>query len=377
MKFILIGLTLRLFVAIWNGFYGPSPGADADAILFHEVAVEFSRFGLFDTKYAIGWVYSIFLGAIYFLTIDSIFMGSLISCLAWFLSAIFLDKTIKLLGVNKKQRDLALLVYAIIPSSILFTSVTLREVYQLLFINLLIYSSLRILLMQRIKSWFIVLISGLGMGALHFGLILYAILGAILTFYFTSIKGGRIFSLELIIFYIPFVILLGAAGNSLFVELVPFDFSKGIASAVQAYQAGHNEARAMYTLKPEIDGLFGLLLFMPVSLGQYMLEPMPWKIATFLDMALFVENIFRVLLIFLAIRSISKVKKELKPTLIFLTVMFFALELLWAVGTVNWGSAARHHIPGMGLLVIIGLCFIDKTLHSTSMIRISRKIKKI
>ena len=62
MKFILIGLLLRLFVAIWNGFYGPSPGADADAILFHEVAVEFSRFGLFDTKYAIGWVYSIFLG---------------------------------------------------------------------------------------------------------------------------------------------------------------------------------------------------------------------------------------------------------------------------------------------------------------------------
>jgi len=377
MKFILIGLVLRLFIAIWNGFYGPSIGADGDALLFHEIGVEFSRFGLFDAKYSIGWIYSIFLGAIYFLTIDSIFIGSLVSCMAWFVSAIFLDKTIKLLGVNKKQRDMALLVYAIIPSSILFTSVTLREVYQLLFINLLIYGSLKILLTQKLKSWFIILISGLGMGALHFGLVLYAILGALTTFYFTSIRGGRIFSLELIIFYMPLVIILGVAGNYLFVELVPFDFSDGIAAAVQGYQAGHNEARAMYTLKPEIDGLFGLLLFMPVSLGQYMLEPMPWKIETLLDMALFIENIFRLLLIFIAIRSIFKVNKEIKPAFIFLVLMFFALELMWALGTVNWGSAVRHHIPGMGLLIIIGICFNDTSLHSISRTPTLRRIKKI
>lgn len=377
MKFILIGFLFRLLVAIWNGFFGPSIGADGDAMLFHEIAVEFSRFGLFDTKYAIGWVYSIFLGGIYFLTIDSIFLGSFISCLAWLISAVLIDKTIKLLGVNKKQRDLALLIYAIIPSSILFTSITLREVYQLLFINLLIYGSLSVLLTKKIKFWFIILISGLGMGVLHFGLILFGILGAILTFYFTSIRGGRIFSLELIIFYMPLLILLGATGNYLFVELVPFDFSDGLAAAVQTYQAGHNEARAMYTYKPEIEGLLGLFLFMPISFGQYMLEPMPWKIATLLDLALFVENLFRALLIFLGIQSIFKVKKDLKPTLTFLVMMFFALELMWAVGTVNWGSAVRHHIPGMGLLVIIGICFLDKSLHSPSLTRTLRRIKKI
>ena len=175
----------------------------------------------------------------------------------------------------------------------------------------------------------------------------------------------------------PLVIILGVAGNYLFVELVPFDFSDGIAAAVQGYQAGHNEARAMYTLKPEIDGLFGLLLFMPVSLGQYMLEPMPWKIETLLDMALFIENIFRLLLIFIAIRSIFKVNKEIKPALIFLVLMFFALELMWALGTVNWGSAVRHHIPGMGLLIIIGICFIDTSLHSISKTQTLRRIKKI
>ena len=53
MKFILIGFFLRFLVAIWNGFFGPSIGADSDAILFHEIAVEVSRTGLFDTKYNI------------------------------------------------------------------------------------------------------------------------------------------------------------------------------------------------------------------------------------------------------------------------------------------------------------------------------------
>ncbi len=366
MKFILIGFFLRFLVAIWNGFLGPSIGADGDALLFHEIAVEVSQLGLFDTKYNIGWMYSIFLGSIYSLTLDSIFIGSILSCLAWLGSAIALNKSIQLLGIQKKYRDRALLIYAIIPSSILFTSVTLREVYQLLFINLLIYSSLMILIKQNKNFWVLLLLSTLGMGILHFGLVLYGILGAILTFYFTSIRGGKVLSLELIIFYFPLLAIIGYGGMTLFVAIVPFDFSDGLASAVQSYQAGHNEARAMYSFQPEINGLLDLILFMPVSLSQYLLEPMPWRIATPLDLALFIENIFRVTFIYLAIKSLFKVQAISRTPLIFLILMFFALETLWALGTVNWGSAVRHHIPGMGILVIIGVCFLDKSKHVLS-----------
>jgi hypothetical protein len=376
MKFILIGFFLRFLVAIWNGFFGPSIGADGDALLFHAIALEVSQLGLFDAKYNIGWMYSIFLGSIYSLTLDSIFIGSILSCLAWLGSAIALNKSIQLLGIQKKYRDRALLFYAIIPSSILFTSVTLREVYQLLFVNLLIYSSLMILIKQNKNFWILLFISTLGMGLLHFGLVLYGILGAVLTFYFTSIKGGKVLSIELIIFYLPLLVLVSYGGMTLFVEIVPFDFSDGLAAAVQSYQAGHNEARAMYSFKPEINGFFDLILFMPVSLSQYMLEPMPWRIATPLDLALFVENMFRVTFIYFAIKNIFKVKATSKTPLMFLILMFFALETLWALGTVNWGSAVRHHIPGMGILIIIGICFLDKGTHAISAFR-TNEITKI
>jgi len=375
MKYILIGFFLRLLVAVWNGFFGPSIGADGDALLFHEIAVEVSRLGIFDAKYNIGWLYSIFLGSIYSVTLNSIFLGSVLSCLAWLGSAIALNKSIQLLGINKKYRDRALLIYAIIPSSILFTSVTLREVYQLLFINLLIYSSLMILIKQNQKYWILLLVSTFGMGMLHFGLVLYAILGAVITFYFTSIRGNKALSLELFIFYIPLLAILGYGGINLFVEIVPFDFADGLASAVQSYQAGHNESRAMYSFKPEISGMLDLILFMPISLGQYLLEPMPWRIATPLDLALFIENIFRAAFIYFALRNTFTVKAASKTPLIFLIFMFLALECLWALGTVNWGSAVRHHIPGMGILVIIGICFLDQGMHSTQSRRKS-KMKK-
>ena len=378
MKYILLGFFLRLTIAIWNGFFGPSIGADGDALLFHDIAVEVSRFGVFDTKFNIGWIYSYFLGIIYFITtLNSIFLGSILSCLAWLASALILNQSIKLIGVQQKYRNRALILYALIPSSILFTSVTLREVYQLLFVNLLFFSSLKILLESNQKFWFLILLSSLCMGALHFGLVLYGILGALITLYFTSIKGGKIFSMELILFYIPILSIFLYLGINLFDQIVPFDFEDGLAAAVQTYQSGHNETRAMYSYKPEIEGLLGLIIFIPISLFQYLLEPMPWKIATGLDLALFFENIIRLILIVFALKNFFTVKSDLKTVLVYSILMFFALEILWALGTVNWGSAVRHHIPAMGILMIIGICFLDPKLRSHKINKKFYKYKKV
>ena len=75
MKFILIGFSLRILVAIWNGFFGPSFGAEGDAVVFHEIATEVATTGVFDTKFNIGWIYAFFLGTIYQITtVHSIFL---------------------------------------------------------------------------------------------------------------------------------------------------------------------------------------------------------------------------------------------------------------------------------------------------------------
>lgn len=43
-----------------------------------------------------------------------------------------------------------------------------------------------------------------------------------------------------------------------------------------------------------------------------------------------------------------------RDTLIMLAILFWSLELLWSIGTSNWGQAIRHRAVGYGFLVILG-----------------------
>lgn len=357
MQFILLGLFLRFLVAFWNGFFGPSMGAEGDAVTFHLIATQQTG-ELESVKFNYGWIYSGFLSYFYNFTTPSIFLGSLLSCFVWLVSAIYFDKSLRLLSIKAKDRKVALLIFALLPSVILFTSVTLREVYQLLFMNIAIYSSLKIILSSSTYHWLILFVSCVFMSSLHIGLVAFSFVLVLSTFYFNSGKRSKGFPIERILFSIPILVVMGTYAYASFESLttvggVNFTISEGLIDAVESYQSGHNEARAMYTYKPQINGLSGFLLFLPLSLGQYLFEPMPWRISTLFDLALFLENLVRGLLIFMMLRQYFRLGSlSQKKILLFIIFMYFALETLWALGTVNWGSAARHHVPALGILLL-------------------------
>ena len=93
------------------------------------------------------------LGIIYFLTTDSLFIGSLLSVFIWLASALILIEIMRILLITRPRQFLAILAYAVVPSSILYTSVTLREVYELFFVNLSIYAALKIYFHKSIVHW--------------------------------------------------------------------------------------------------------------------------------------------------------------------------------------------------------------------------------
>jgi len=354
MRIIYFGLIIRIGVAIWNSFYGPSLGAEGDALTFHLIGVDYSN-NLVLEKFRYGWIYSFFLGFVYYLTYDSLFIGSLLSCFVWLISAIIFDKSLALLRMEPRYRNRALLLFVLMPSAILFTSVTLREVYQLLFITLAVYSALRIYLRKDTTYWFLLILSSLGMGILHVGMAAYGMFLLVLVLYFQTNRKG--FSLESLIFYLPIVLLISYAAITNYSILsttggTRIEFDQGLAAAVQTYQSGHNEARAMYIYKPQIDSFIGLLFFIPVSLFQYFFEPMPWRISTLFDVALFSENLLRGFLLFMAVSFLFKSKGQERKVSLLILIAYFALELIWAMGTVNWGSAARHHVSAVSLLIL-------------------------
>jgi hypothetical protein len=48
-------------------------------------------------------------------------------------------------------------------------------------------------------------------------------------------------------------------------------------------------------------------------------------------------------------RGLSHREYALSATLL---LMFFTAEFVWSTGTINWGTAARHHVPSLSLLLV-------------------------
>ncbi len=356
---IWIGLFLRLFVAIWNSFFGPSLGADADAPGFHEIAVGYSKTLVLD-EFRIGYIYSYVLGIVYFVTTDSLFLGSFLSVLAWLASAFTLVKIMRLLSFDKAHQFKAMLIYALLPSSILFTSVTLREVYQLLFINFAIYSALKIYLNKSTIHWLLLFCAVIGMGVLHVSLIAFGFFIVIATLILLAFRGRKGVSLVKLAFVAPLITLVVIYGASLLISS-KYNFDNGLDAVVIKQQQGSldtdADARANYKDSVEISGGAGLLYFMPVAIFQYLFEPMPWRISALMDIGLMFENILRAWLIWKALVGLRNMPVQGRRPVLFVFLSYIVTEAIWSLGTINWGTAVRHHLPSMGLLLVAAFAY--------------------
>jgi hypothetical protein len=351
------GLLFRLFVAIWNGFFGPSYGADLDALSFHLLAAEYARNPKLDDLQIV-WTYTYVLGFFYYLTTDSLFLGSFLSCLTWLVSAYVLIKIMRLLSVDISHQFKAMLIYALLPSSIMMTGITLREPFQLFFVNLAIYAALKIYLKKSSVHWFILFFAVTGMGVLHGALMVFGLSIIVAIMILLGLRGRNGFSLVTFTYFAPLIALILIYGISFFTS-VAYNLDDGLGVAVENFQQGAlgTDARANYKDNVGINGFSGLLLFIPSSLFQYLFEPMPWRISTAADMVLLLENILRAWLICKALIGLLNMPVQGRRPVIFIFFCYLALETIWSLGTINWGTAMRHHLPSTGLLVIVAFVY--------------------
>ena len=352
-KVLYLGVLGHLLVAFWNGFFGPSFGADLDAIAFHDAAVKFSR-TLIWGDFQIGWIYSNFLGYLYSFLIPSVFLGSLVSVFFWYFSAKILLATADLLSFESRDKFYLLVIYAFLPSSILITSVTLREVFQLFFVNITIFSLLKIYQKKTILYLMPLTLALVGSGVLHGALIVSNafILSAAGLFLYAN---GR--SIQLIfkkIVGLVFVLAVLMAGLSIF-SIGFYGLDDGLNIAVQTYQEGavSAEGRATYKTADGLTTMVDLFLFLPYGVIQYLFEPYPWHVSTLSDLLLMIENLLRGWLILTAYKTFQNISEQRRPLFVFLALSYLAMEITWSVGTVNWGTAVRHHIPSMGILLLL------------------------
>ena len=214
-----LGFFLRLVLAFYNGFVGPTYGSGDDALGFHFVAVDVSQDFVIDV-FVLTYIYPYLLGIFYFITTDSLFLGSALSALGWLASAFILLRIMRILSFKMSYQRWVMLIYALLPTSLMYTSVTLREPFQLLFINLALYAALKIYFHRSIAHWLVLFLAVVGMGALHGSLIvsgIFIIVGAL--FLLTS-RNRKGVSFTKVILVSPVVILCLFYGFLLFMNIL-------------------------------------------------------------------------------------------------------------------------------------------------------------
>lgn len=345
------GLALRLAVACWNGLAGPSFGADADAEYFHNFALLVARDAI-PAGATIDFSIAYFLGYVYRLTGESLLVGSLISCGVWLVSAVVLRRTMQLLVVGPIQAAAGMLIYAVLPSSVLWTSVTLREPYQLLCVNVIFHGALRIVSARPGRNW-LLLVTGAAVGAfLHLALVIFACYAIIVAAVTEIWRAARSRAVRFVLAGLAVVITVWI-GYTVVNTLYSYGLNASPDVAIEKFhESGLRIAsRTNYKADIPIHRVTELIADGPIALFQYLFEPMPWRLNAPIDLGFAAENVVRAVLIGMMVASLWRLGGQQRMLLLFAMASYFCLEQVWALGTFNWGTAARHHVPALGLLI--------------------------
>ena len=311
MIIIILAFFFRVLLTIFNIEISVIPGAEYDANAFHLEAVAYSEHLdrnqrlLLNEPYELkgmGWGYSLFLGTLFnFFGTTSHLLSSIISCIAWLFSALTFRKIILKLRFKEKHIAIAILCYCFIfPTSIVYTSLTLREVFMLLFFNLLVLLIINICeaknIMKKFFDLFFIIISCTALYHLHVANMYFIIffVPLIFIFFFIDVFNLNVFKWSLATLLITIVFF---SYNSEYIEKAFI--------LIQNYQIGHFDPseinRANYFTNNNIVledlNLINLVLYMSRNLYYYLFHPTMFSATNLKDFILLFENIIRFILL--------------------------------------------------------------------------------
>jgi len=346
---ILFGFIVRLLLAIYNSFVSILFVAKDDALRFHENAVAKSQsFNLIFTNMSDGWIYSSFIAFFYYFLTPSIFIPSLLNCFIWFGSALILNKIFKILKLNEINKKIGFILYSFAPTSIVYTSVSLRESLQLFFLNLIVYFILKFFLSNKNIYFFYIVFVNICLSSLHkvynvlfvFVVILFIIQ---LINYSEKIRN---FVKKNIYFYYIFAFIILITIILFHINELAY-FIKIIFDRFEDFLRNMPDSRTNYMLIYKIENYFHFILD---SLIFYNFKPFPSDVDNVSDLIYFFENVLRFILIIYCLYNFVYFQNSKAHVIIFFILC--TLEILWSLGTTNWGSASRHHVVTYGILIL-------------------------
>ena len=362
-------ITARCFITLLDVYAAGVQFTVDDAVRFHRVATEYagstSRFWDWSGQLGASF-YDWFLSRWYVLFGAHLLVGQAASTMAFLGFSILMYRVALLLGVNRKDAAMATLLFGLLPSAVWFTSITLREPWKLFFLALLVYSSLRYFRNPRLRHLLLWILSSLCLVLFHkaFGVLVPLLL--LFPFLFLSpmlatklatrkIGGTRLLVIAVLFMGVVWLgfTLLSTAGYWTTQALLSGD----ILTAAEQYRGAGiaRAARATYGIALDTGSASGMILTLPLVYVYYLAAPFLWQIQSVIDVYAFIDALIGLIFLLGALSwyrqaSVRRQKSEMR----YLLVVFFAVSLVHALGTTNYGTSIRHRLLTSWITFILG-----------------------
>lgn len=348
-------LTLRHAVAIVNAFVTPILASWGDIYRFHNIGA-----GISDEPQNFGML----LRVVYKAFGTSFWLGEEVSIIAFSLCiALFAEISRQLNVQNKLAPCMAL--FALLPSPMIHTSVILREPLQMLGFLGMTCALFSLREKPRGASFALLVLALATLVFMHQGLVVYvaAVMGLALPWALQGLKGSDRGSLQ-------GLLLLGSL---LFAPMVlpkfisAFESESHVAHAITqgklleytaSYRVEVREARSDYGIELQTDSVFSFAATATVAIAMFFIAPLPWQASSALDYYAFGEVCLRIMLFYGSYKAIQQARGEPRARLLCLMALCLSLDVLWALGTTNWGTSLRHHVVAYGGFVLLGVPYL-------------------
>ena len=362
-------LAMHHVIALTNTYIFIIKGADVDARGFHHQAIEWAANGKLSVTGGAEF-YQQLLGIFYRIFGPSHLFGEELSIIAFLFSCLILIKLIHLIDLKKYQVGL-LLMFGLLPTTLILCSVTLRESYQILFFMLAVYWGFRFHFKPTKGAMIFCVFSALIMGCFHRALIIYMLfLLPVLFLWFPQqvpsspdnrwrFSRKRLIVIAAILILMIGILIMGVLLDIKGLEALGSVFSgKGLKYVVDyrtrlMYEESL-DARAKYGIMLDVSSPISFLKSVWLIYIYYLFAPFPWQITNWLDIYAFIESLMRFVLIIISIMCWYRAGGGKRRIWGLLLIIYFSMTLLWAMGTVNYGTSIRHHLLSNWIIVILG-----------------------
>ena len=261
-------------------------------------------------------------------------------------------------------------IIALYPSIILYSSVTLREVYIWFFLLLAINSIINWSKTNELKHAIFVMINFYILSLYHGPLLLGAFLFLFIMVLhklkeiYSNTKGRMQIKIkDLFLLSMAFVILIAFLSGNLDIPKLPkFDVTiifKEIINRSNFSTSG----QASYPEWTKYTGVIDTFYKTPLKMILFFGSPFPWEVKSLGHLIIMLDGFFFLFLIFLLLKNLKYIWSNYTLRILLIILIFYSI--IFSLGIGNFGTGFRHRTKFLILLLLIVAPYLPKIIISS------------